>query len=140
MSDGAGSGIGVHEVGTILVVDDESDIRTLLRSILEIEGHYIQEAADGLEALSLYEELNPDVIVLDIMMPGLSGLDVLREIRGQHDGLSVPIMVLTALHDDATAWEAWAGGVNTFVTKPFDPEYLVAWVAKQLTPSPVEGF
>lgn len=119
-------------VGTILVVDDESDIRTLLRSILEIEGHYIQEAADGLEALSLFDAAHPDVVILDVMLPGLSGLEVLRQIRIRPGGMDVPIMVLTALHDDETAWGSWVGGVNTFVTKPFDPDYLVEWVGTQL--------
>lgn len=121
-------------MATILVVDDDGDIRSLLRAILEVEGHYICEAADGEEALSLFTELQPEVVVLDIMMPGLSGLDVLRGIRSRADGHDVPIMVLTALQDDQTAWSSWVAGVNTFLTKPFDPDYLVDWVERQLNP------
>jgi DNA-binding response OmpR family regulator len=123
-------------MATILVVDDDADIRSLLRAILEVEGHYICDAADGVEALSLFDELHPDVVVLDVMMPGLSGLDVLAGIRARGNGRDVPVMLLTALRDEQTAWRGWVGGANTFVTKPFDPDYVVDWVVRQLQRTP----
>ena len=119
-------------MSTILVVDDESPIRDLVRAILEIDGHDVVEAADGPAALEAVAAKNPDLLVLDIMMPGMSGLDVLRSLRREHSGAELPIILLTAASDDDTTWAGWTAGASVFLPKPFDPSHLMDWVERLL--------
>lgn len=119
-------------MSTILVVDDESPIRDLVRDILELEGHDVVEAADGPAALDAVAAQEPDLLVLDIMMPGMSGLDVLRSLRREHSGSELPIILLTAASDDDTTWAGWTAGASVFLPKPFDPSHLMDWVERLL--------
>jgi two-component system, OmpR family, alkaline phosphatase synthesis response regulator PhoP len=116
----------------ILVVDDETPVRALLRDTLELDGYDVSEAADGPSALVAFEKERPDGIILDIMMPGLSGIDVLREIRGRESGSEVPVILLTAAGDDKTTWDGWSAGASCYLTKPFDPDNLLSWVERIL--------
>ncbi len=122
----------------ILIVDDEPSVRALVRDILELEDYEVVEAADGPAALARVAEQTPDLMVLDIMMPGMSGLDVLRELRRERSGNELPIILLTAASDDDTTWAGWTAGASVFLPKPFDPNHLLDWVGR-LIDSPDEA-
>ena len=85
----------------ILVVDDEEPVRMLLRDTLELDAYEVRDAIDGPEALESFDERRPDGVILDIMMPRMSGIDVLKEIRSRPGGAEVPVILLTAAGDDA---------------------------------------
>ncbi len=116
----------------ILVVDDEEPIRLLLRDTLELDSYEVTEAADGPAALAVFAEQSPDVVILDIMMPGMSGIEVLRQIRQSEQGDPTPVILLTAAGDDRTTYEGWAAGASCYLTKPFDPDNLLEWVERVL--------
>ena len=109
----------------ILVVEDESHIVELVRLYLEKEGFRVAEAADGEQALAEFRRLNPSLIVLDIMLPGLDGWEVCRRIRGSSD---VPIIMLTARDDEVDKVVGLELGADDYLTKPFSPRELVARV------------
>ena len=93
----------------------------------------VNEAVDGPSALeALRADQLPDLVVLDIMMPGMSGLDVLTELRGQPTTKELPVILLTAMSDDATTWAGWSAGANVFLPKPFDPGALLDWIDRVL--------
>ena len=117
----------------ILVVDDEEPVRLLLRDTLELDAYDVVEAADGPQALASFDENRPDGVILDIMMPGLSGIDVLREIRNREGGAEIPVILLTAAGDDKTTWDGWSAGASCYLTKPFDPDNLLSWVERMLS-------
>ena len=112
----------------ILVVDDDPSIRALVRDVLELEGHVVQVAVDGVAALRAVAAERPDCVVLDVMMPGMDGHEVLARLRAMPDGLELPVVMLTAAADDANAWRGWSGGVDYFLGKPFDAEVLLAYL------------
>jgi CheY-like chemotaxis protein len=116
----------------IMVVDDEEPVRLLLRDTLELDAYDVVEAADGPAALASFEERRPDGIILDIMMPGMSGIDVLREIRGREGGADLPVILLTAAGDDKTTDAGWSAGASCYLTKPVDPDNLLSWVERML--------
>ena len=110
---------------TILIVDDESRIRKLLKDFLEKEGYKILEAEDGEKALKLYEENIKKIglILLDVMMPKLDGWSVLRQIR---QGSKVPVIMLTARGEEQDELFGFELGVDEYISKPFSPKLLVA--------------
>ena len=110
-------------VKTILVVDDERNIVELLRLYLEKEGWSVVTAGDGEEALALHKRHEPDLVVLDLMLPRLDGLEVCRELRRRGD---TPVLMLTARADDVDAIVGLELGADDYVTKPFNPRALVA--------------
>ncbi|PKL76882.1 MAG: DNA-binding response regulator [Candidatus Melainabacteria bacterium HGW-Melainabacteria-1] len=109
--------------GKILVVDDEASIRQIVEARLNMAGFEVVTAADGEEALEVYRAHRPDLIVLDIMMPRVDGLQVCREIRKQD---SVPIIMLTAKGEIPDRINALEMGADDYVTKPFSPRELEA--------------
>ncbi len=109
----------------ILVVDDEEKIRTILRGYLEHEDFEVAEAADGETALQLTRELAPDLIVLDVMMPGTDGIEVLRRLRSESE---VFVILLTARTDEVDTLIGLSVGADDYITKPFSPRELVARV------------
>jgi len=109
----------------ILVVDDEAGIRDLVGSYLRNEGFDVDEAADGEDALVRFAARAPDLIVLDLRLPGLGGLDVLREVRRSS---SVYVIVLTARADETDKLIGLELGADDYITKPFSPRELVARV------------
>jgi DNA-binding response OmpR family regulator len=110
---------------TILVVDDERNIVDLLRLYLEKEGFAVAAAYDGEEALNLHARHDPDLVILDLMLPKVDGLDVCREIRRRGD---TPVLMLTARSDDIDAIVGLELGADDYVTKPFNPRALMARV------------
>lgn len=110
----------------ILVVDDESRMRKLIRDFLEREGYQILEAADGVEAMDrFYEDKGIDLIILDVMMPRMDGWQVCKEVR---EYSRVPIMMLTARAEEQNELKGFELGVDEYMTKPFSPKILVARV------------
>lgn len=105
----------------VLIVDDDQMIRRLVRTVLEADDFEVIEAKDGEQALSVIDDKRPAVVVLDVMMPGLNGVDVCR--RLDHD--SVKVIILTARDDAALAEECLAAGADAFLTKPFSSIQLL---------------
>ena len=107
---------------TVLICEDDTNLRTLVRLALGEQGYRFLEAPDGPSGLELARRTRPDLIVLDLMLPGRSGLDVLRELRGGVDFKDTPVIVISAwsFSDEAAA----AAGADRFVAKPFDPDEL----------------
>jgi DNA-binding response OmpR family regulator len=115
----------------ILVCDDEPVLRALVRASLE--GDYdLREAGDGEESLRLARELHPDLMVLDMMMPGKSGLDVLRELRSDSSFDGIRVIMLTARAQVADRLAATENGADRYLAKPFSPTELGATVADLL--------
>ena len=110
---------------TILVVDDDPDILQLVRTLLERAGHAVVAARDGQEAMKRLFERKPDLIVLDIGMPGMDGWAVLERTREVSD---VPVLMLTAESDELDKVRGLRGGADDFVTKPFGRQELLARV------------
>ena len=102
----------------ILVVDDEQEIRNLLDHFLKDQGYEVVFASDGNQALKLAAEENPQVIILDIKMPGLDGLEVCKLLKGKEQTRLIPIIVITGFEDNKM--EALNRGADDFVNKPFD--------------------
>lgn len=119
----------------LLICDDEEPMRELVRSALEIGDYEIHEARDGDEALELAREQRPDLIVLDMMMPGRSGLDVLREMRRDPDLREIQVLMLTARTQERDRGAAFAVGANRYLSKPFSPLQLVSLVEDLLSKS-----
>lgn len=107
----------------ILVVDDEKKIRDLLAAYLRSDGFEVAEASDGAEALAKIRRAEPDLVILDVMMPGMDGIEVLRELRKTSD---VFVMMLTARAEETDKLIGLSVGADDYLTKPFSPRELVA--------------
>ena len=107
----------------ILIADDEQLMRQLVIDFLKPEGYEILEASDGKEALDIYDKEHPDLILLDVMMPGYDGWTVCRDIRRES---TVPSMMLTAKGEEIDQLFAYDLGADEYITKPFSPKILVA--------------
>ena len=114
----------VH-VPRVLVVDDEATIRDIVRRYLTADGFDVVEAADGEEALRQFEDRRPDLVVLDVMMPGMDGLEVLRRLRATS---GVFVVLLTAKAEEVDKLVGLSVGADDYLTKPFSPRELVARV------------
>lgn len=111
-----------NAVKTVLICEDDPNLRTLVRLALG-DAYRFFEAPDGPSGLALAHRIRPDLIVLDLMLPGQSGLDVLAELRRTDDLADTPVIVISAWsHSDEEAMEA---GADRFVAKPFDPDELL---------------
>jgi OmpR family response regulator RpaB len=115
----------INDQERILVVDDEASIRRILETRLKMVGYEVITAADGEEALEAFAKYNPDLVILDVMMPKLDGYGVTREIRRTAD---VPIIILTALGDVSERITGLELGADDYVVKPFSPKELEARV------------
>lgn len=109
----------------ILVVEDESKVSEVIRAYLEREGYVVHTAADGLAGLRAARVLQPDLVVLDIMLPGLDGLEVLRQLRQESE---VYVLLLTARADETDKIVGLTVGADDYLTKPFSPRELTARV------------
>ena len=116
----------------ILVVDDDPAIRQLLADVLEMEGYEVSLAVDGLAAVRAVKASSPDFVVLDVMMPGLDGFEVLSTIRAQ-GGEPVPVLMLTAGAEPDSDARAWAQGVDYYLAKPFTPDAVLDLIDGVLT-------
>jgi len=112
----------------ILIVEDEEALRPMLRYNFEEEGFDVTEAADGEEAKTMIAEEKPDIIILDWMLPKLSGIELCRQLRRDPDTKSLPIIMLTARSEESDRLRGLNTGADDFVTKPFSPAELVARV------------
>jgi two-component system, OmpR family, alkaline phosphatase synthesis response regulator PhoP len=115
-----------HE--TILVVDDEQDILELLRYNLEREGYKVLTVESGEAAVSETLAARPDLVILDLMLPGIDGVEVCRRIRSKEDLNNIPIIMLTAKSEDSDIISGLEVGADDYVAKPFSPKVLVARV------------
>jgi len=119
---------------TILVVDDETTIREVVRKYLELEGFNVLEAKTGSQALDLMRDQPPDLIVLDLMLPGIDGFSITRSLRSMAGGPSlsingdIPIVMLTARTNESDRITGFELGADDYVVKPFSPRELVARV------------
>lgn len=111
---------------TVLVVEDEAPLLTLLRYNLEKQGFRVEEAADGQEALLRLSETRPDLVLLDWMLPALSGIEVCRQIRRKPETRALPVIMLTARAEDSDAVRALDTGADDYITKPFAMDSLLA--------------
>jgi PleD family two-component response regulator len=116
----------------ILIVDDEPDIRQLVRVFLELEGFEVHEAVDGVEGVARAIELRPDLILLDLMMPNKSGTEVLADLRRDYRTAYIPVVVLTAKALTRDKVQHLVGGADDYVVKPFEPDELTARVETAL--------
>jgi two-component system, OmpR family, KDP operon response regulator KdpE len=113
----------------ILVVDDEAPIVRLVRATLQAHGYVVSAADNGEEALARVDEERPDLVILDLMMPGMDGFETLRRLRTRSQ---IPVVMLTARASDADKLKGLQGGADDYLTKPFNPDELAARVAAVL--------
>jgi DNA-binding response OmpR family regulator len=116
----------------ILVADDDPVILRLLQVNFRLEGFQVETAAHGEEALAKAREVLPDLILLDVMMPGLDGWEVARQLKEQEDTAAIPVIFLSARAQDEDRRRGMSLGVVEYVTKPFDPGQLVETVRRAL--------
>jgi two-component system phosphate regulon response regulator PhoB len=116
----------------ILVVDDEPDISALVAYHLARESYRVRTAASGPEAIRAAELERPDLIVLDLMLPGMSGLQVLEELRGRPETREIPVILLTARREEQDRIQGLRQGADDYVAKPFSPQELILRVAAVL--------
>jgi DNA-binding response OmpR family regulator len=108
----------------VLVVEDSPDLAFGLRTNLELEGHQTRLAEDGELALQVFKEFQPDIIILDLMIPKLNGFGVLQRLRSEHE--DVPVLILSAQHEEVAKIRGFRLGADDFVTKPFSVLELMA--------------
>lgn len=116
----------------ILAVDDEPHILRLIQINLERAGYSVELAKDGRQALQRIAESAPDLVVLDVMMPYLDGFEVLRALRKEPATRDLPVIMLTAKASDADVMTGWTDGAHCYLTKPFNPQELTAFVRRIL--------
>lgn len=121
----------------VLVADDEEDIRALVAFRLQRAGYDVITAADGAEALTLATTRFPDLIVLDMMMPKATGLEVTRSLREQDSTKDIPVILLTARAQEADVASGFAAGADDYVKKPFSPMDLQLRVQALLERRPI---
>lgn len=116
----------------ILIVDDEPTARTLLRLILVRAAYTVVEATNGYEALDKLKETAVDLVLLDVMMPGIDGIEVCTKIRAAEKTAVVPILLLSAKTDALSIRRGLSAGANLYLTKPISPDALLTHVRKSL--------
>lgn len=114
----------------ILAVDDERHIVRLIQVNLERAGFDVVTANDGAQALEMVAAEKPDLIVLDWMMPQLNGMETLKRLKGDPGTENIPVIMLTAKSQDADVFKGWQSGVDCYLTKPFNPMELLAFVKR----------
>ena len=122
----------VEKPKRIMIVDDEASLRALVRANLEVDGFEVSEAVDGLEAMKMLGKMHPDLILLDIMMPGKDGIEVLEDLAADDQLRTIPVILLTAKGEQEDLEKGATLGARGHITKPFDPEQLVRTVKAAL--------
>jgi two-component system response regulator MprA len=122
--------------GRVLVVEDDAEIADALRRTLRQEGHEVRSAGDGVEALEVAEEFIPDLVVLDLGLPKLDGVEVLRRLRAESD---VPILILTARTETEDRVEGLDTGADDYLVKPFERQELLARMRALMRRRPPRG-
>jgi DNA-binding response OmpR family regulator len=118
--------------GLVLVADDDEDILVLVRTVLERAGYEVVAARNGAEAVAFAQERRPDLAVLDVSMPELDGLEVLRRLRADASTSDVPVLLLSARVQEDDVARGFATGANAYVQKPFSPRELSDRVSELL--------
>ena len=126
------TGAEEQQAPVILIVDDEEEVRTVLRLILTMSGYEVREAESGQTAIERIPDLMPDLILLDVMMPGVSGFDVCRAVRADPQTADIPILILSARSDPRSREEGLEAGATMYLTKPQVPAQLLAHIADTL--------
>ncbi len=114
----------------ILAVDDERHIVRLVEVNLQRAGYEVVTAFDGREALEKVKSENPDLVVLDVMMPYMDGFEVLKHLKADPATAEIPVIMLTAKAQDADVFRGWQSGVDCYLTKPFNPMELLTFVKR----------
>lgn len=117
---------------TALVVDDDPAVRDMLDLVLGLEGFTVVGASDGVEGLEAARELRPDVIILDVMMPGLDGRTVATRLREDPELGDIPLVLCSALTSAEDTWAGWQTGADSYVSKPFDNQRLVGEILRAI--------
>ncbi|MFI9011491.1 response regulator transcription factor [Actinosynnema sp. NPDC053489] len=120
---------------TVLVADDDADVRDVVVFKLEQSGYDVVVAEDGATALTVAREVLPDIAVLDVMMPRMTGLDVCRELRAAEATAAIPVILLTARAQEGDVEGGFALGADDYLTKPFSPRELASRVRAVLARS-----
>ncbi len=129
------SGPGGREAGPlVLIVDDDERVREYVRVNLEMEGYSVREAGSAEEGLRVLDEVSPDLVLLDVMMPEVDGWEMLRRVHERHGVGAIPVVMFSGKVGESAAEEATARGAQGFLGKPFDPQQLIEH-AKQLLPA-----
>jgi len=115
----------MYENKKILIVEDEANIRNVISMYLKKEGFKVLETGNGLEALTLTEQERPDLIILDIMLPGLSGYEICQKIKSNENTKNIVVVILSASGQEWRKLEGYQPEVDLYETKPFSPKQLV---------------
>ncbi|MCL5269196.1 MAG: response regulator [bacterium] len=121
---------------TILAVDDEPDVLLIVKTALESEGYQVVTASNGPDALALAVEMTPDLILLDVMMPGMSGFEVLRNLKAGDATGTIPVIMLTGVSERSMIQEALSSGTDYYIVKPFEFHDLLGKVNDALVGTP----
>ena len=119
---------------TVLIVDDDERLREYVRVNLEMEGYAVREAGNAEEGLSVLEELTPDLVLLDVMMPDVDGWEMLRRVQERHGVGAIPVIMFSGQVEEQAEGEAASRGAQGFIGKPFNPQQLIDQT-KQLLPT-----
>ena len=130
----SGPGGSMQQGPLVLIVDDDERVREYVRVNLEMEGYAVREAGSAEEGLGVLDEVSPDLILLDVMMPEVDGWEMLRRVQERHGVGAIPVVMFSGKVDEREAVEATARGAQGFLGKPFDPQQLIEH-AKQLLPA-----
>jgi CheY-like chemotaxis protein len=130
--------VSQSEPGVIVVADDDADVLDLVALTLERGGHVVHRALDGEEAFALIKRERPDLVVLDVSMPKLDGLELTRRLRDDPDTRALRVVLLTALAQDTDVSEGLAAGADDYVRKPFSPQDLQDRIEALLRAQPGE--
>jgi two-component system phosphate regulon response regulator PhoB len=112
----------------VLTIEDQPDIRRLIRMTLEFKGFQVEEAGDGVQGLALARSARPDLILLDVMMPGMDGLTVGKTLAADPVLSRIPVVMLSALGAQGDVQAGMASGVQAYLVKPFSPKQLLSLV------------
>ena len=118
----------------VLIVDDDERLREYVRVNLEMEGYRVQEAGSAEEGMGVLDDLRPDLVLLDVMMPKVDGWEMLQRMHERHGVGSIPVVMFSGKVDESEAGQAAKHGAQGFIGKPFDPHELIAQT-KQLLPT-----
>jgi DNA-binding response OmpR family regulator len=125
---------------TVLAVDDESDVLLIVKTALQVEGYKVLTAPDGPEALKTAHEEKPDLVLLDVMMPGMDGFEVLERLRQDDATCRIPVIMLTGLSERERKRSAIERGTKYYIVKPFDFQDLVSKVRLAIEDSEADIF
>ena len=114
----------------ILAVDDERHIVRLVQINLQKAGYEVVTATNGIEALDLVAQVKPDLVVMDVMMPEMDGLEALEKMKADPEMAKIPVIMLTAKAQDADVFSGWQKGADLYLTKPFNPAELLNFVKR----------